>query len=375
MADLKFQLDMDRTAVLELKLGTYIRGDRGQQGPQGEDGPAGTLTDADQATLQDAIDESAASAAAALQSQGAAAGSATAAQSSAQQAAGSVTAAGASATQSANSAQQAAQSATSAAASESDVAQSAQTATAAATAAGNSQTAAHTSETNSANSAAAALASQNAAAGSATAAGTSATAAGTSATNAAASATTAQNASGLILLQTQGPINGGATQNVFNNFVGPYDEYEMVVTGLVAYTDLSQFIVQFSHDNGATFINAQYAYVQMFNSGATVAVNSQTAQNVIQMWGNVSGIGSGAPWGQINGIIRFYNFAAAGATPARLPYCTFDLGGIGSTGSVTSMKGSGALVALNGQPVNGIRIACSGEGFQGGTLSLFGRRR
>jgi hypothetical protein len=245
-----------------------------------------------------------------------------------------------------------------------------------ASAASASAKAAATSETNAADSATGSRTARDASAASATAAGGSATNAATSATEAADSAReAAQSIPGLILLETQGPINGGASQNVFKNFVGPYDQYEMIVTGLVAYTDLTQFFVQFSHDNGATFINTQYSYVQMFNSGATVAVNSQTAQNIIQMWGNVSGINSGPPWGQLNGIIRFFNLAAAGGSPARLPFCTFDLGGVGSTGTVTAMKGSGALVALNGQPVNAIRVGCSGEGFQSGTLSLYGRRR
>lgn len=187
MADLKFQLDMDRTAVLELKLGTYIRGDRGQQGPQGEDGPAGTLTDDDIAFLQAAEDAAAASAAAALTSQGAAAGSASAAATSAGSANSAATQSGASATQSAQSATDAANSATTAANAQSNVAASANAAAA-------SATAAHTSETNAATSAGGAAGSATAAGNSAAAAAGSATAAGTSATNAANSAVQAAQA-------------------------------------------------------------------------------------------------------------------------------------------------------------------------------------
>jgi hypothetical protein len=184
MADLKFLLDMDRTSVLELKLGTYIRGDRGPIGPQGEDGPPGTLTDDDIAFLQSAEDAAAASAAAALQSQGAAAGSASAASASAGSANSSATASGASATQSAQSAAAAAGSATQAAGAQTDVATNANAAAA-------SAQAAHTSETNAATSATGAAGSATAAGNSATAAAGSATAAGTSATNAANSATAA----------------------------------------------------------------------------------------------------------------------------------------------------------------------------------------
>ena len=187
MADLKFQLDMDRTAVLELKLGTYIRGDRGQQGPQGEDGPPGTLTDDDIAFLQAAEDAAAASAAAALTSQGAAAGSASAAATSAGSANSAATQSGASATQSAQSATDAANSATTAANAQSNVAASANAAAA-------SATAAHTSETNAATSAGGAAGSATAAGNSQTAAAGSATAAGNSATNAANSAAQAAQA-------------------------------------------------------------------------------------------------------------------------------------------------------------------------------------
>jgi hypothetical protein len=368
MAALTFQLDADRTAVLELKLGQYMVGPQGETGAQGDPGPTGTMTPQDQDAITKAVNDSAASATASATSAAASAASAQTGLNTLSTLQGvasdATTATSNNALAAANSATAAAASAAAALASQTAAKTSETNSGNSASAAGASQTAAKTSETNSAASAAAALASQNAAKTSETNAGTSATAAATSAAS-----------SALVLLQTQGSIAGGATQNVFNNFVGPYDEYEMVVTGLVAYTDLSQLLVQFSHDNGATFINTQYSYVQMFNSGSTVAVNPQTNQNIIQLWGNVSGIGSGAPWGQINGIIRFYNLAAAGASPARLPYCTFDLGGIGSTGTVTSMKGSGALVALNGQPVNAIKLACSGAGFQGGTMSLYGRKR
>jgi hypothetical protein len=207
---------------------------------------------------------------------------------------------------------------------------------------------------------------------SATQAAQSATAAGESATAAAESAReAAQGAPGLVLLETQGPDGGGVNQNIFRNLTGPYDQYEMVVSGLVAYQDLSQFSVQFSYDNGVSFINTQYASVQIFNSGTNMTVGSLTNQNTIAMWGNMSGILVGAPWGQINGIIRFFNLA----TPARMPYVTFDLGGIGSTGAITRLTGSGALQALPGTPVNALRIFGSSHGFSAGALSLYGRRR
>jgi hypothetical protein len=178
MSDFKFLMDFDRTSVLELKLGTYMKGDRGLQGIQGEDGPAGTLTPEDQATLQGAVNASAASATAALNSQTAAAGSANAAASSATQAASSVTASGANATQAAQSAGAAGQSATDAAAAQGNVAASANAAAA-------SASAAHISETNSAASAGAAAGSQGAAGSSATAAAGSASAAAASAAAAA----------------------------------------------------------------------------------------------------------------------------------------------------------------------------------------------
>jgi hypothetical protein len=86
MAELSFILDSDETAVLELKLGQYMIGPRGDQGQQGEPGPMGTLTPDDTAKLDKAVSQAGTSAANAAGSATAAANSATNAANSAQHA-------------------------------------------------------------------------------------------------------------------------------------------------------------------------------------------------------------------------------------------------------------------------------------------------
>lgn len=184
MGGFAFELEADETAVLELKLGQYIKGDQGATGPTGPAGPQGELSpdDKDYITQQASIAQTAANNAN---------GSATSAAQSASQAQTASTQAQAArdaASQSATSAQTAATNATNSAANAATSATNAQTqatnAAASAAAALASQNAASGSATNAATSAAAALASQNAAA-------TSATNAKTSETNAAASAAAA----------------------------------------------------------------------------------------------------------------------------------------------------------------------------------------
>lgn len=140
MSKLTFELQATRTSLLELKLGEYMIGAKGEQGADGQQGPEGTLTPEDEQKLLDAQN---------------------AAANSANQAAGSAAAAAQSATNAANSA--------------TDATNNGQ---AAANAAAASATAAKTSETNAANSA-------NQAGGSASASAASAAAAKTSETNSA----------------------------------------------------------------------------------------------------------------------------------------------------------------------------------------------
>jgi hypothetical protein len=206
---------------------------------------------------------------------------------------------------------------------------------------------------------------------SATDAGQNATAAAESATAAADSAREAgQSIPGLVLLSTQGPTG---VANVFRDLAG-FDMYELVVTGLIATDDLAELGMHFSWDNGETWVTTnQYNTVTAFTSGAGMAVNPVNAANHIGIWGNISGIPVGTPYGQINGVIRFFNFEAAEA--GRLPSCSFDMAGLGGLGTLTKLDGAGVLVALSGQPVNAFRIFAGGHGFQRGTLSLYGRRR
>ena len=363
MADLKFQLDMDRTAVLELKLGTYIRGDRGPVGAQGETGPAGELTDQDQATLQNAIDASAASAAAALQSQGAAAGSANAASASAGSANSAAVGAGASATQSAQSAAAAAGSATQAAAAQNDVAGNANAAAA-------SAAAAHTSETNAATS-------QGAAAGSASAAAASQTAAKTSETNSAASAAAAASSAasvnnGRVLIQTQGPTN---VANVFANLTD-YDVYELVFDGLLPTNNLQDIGMHFSTDNGATWLTtAQYRYNYALTNNTTTGAPvgaGFSAVNNLTLWGQATNVTGSPFYATYEGIIKFFNFRR----PAVAPSALFDMSGVGSGSQAFGrLSGSGQYLALTGQPINAFRIFCGSAGFSRGALSLYGYKR
>jgi hypothetical protein len=175
MSDLTFILDSDETAVLELKLGQYMLGERGYTGQDGPPGPPGTLTPDDEATLQKAVTDSQASASAAS---GSATASAQSAASAANSAALAQSSGQAAATAAQNSANDAAASASSATGSASDAtaksvaaAASATASQASATAADASKTAAKTSETNSKTSETNSAASAAAAASSALSAG------------------------------------------------------------------------------------------------------------------------------------------------------------------------------------------------------------
>lgn len=191
MGGFAFELEADETAVLELKLGQYIKGDQGATGPTGPAGPQGELSpdDKDYITQQASIAQTAANNA--NGSATSAAQSASQAQTASTQAQGARDAASQSATNAANSAAAALASQNNANTAATTATTQAGYASASAAAAKTSETNAAASATNAANSAAAALASQNAAAGSATAAAGSATAAATSATNAKTSETNA----------------------------------------------------------------------------------------------------------------------------------------------------------------------------------------
>lgn len=176
---MQFELDADETAVMELKLGQYIKGDKGDQGGDGPTGPAGSLTPEDMALINTATANAQASAS---QAQG-----------SANAAAQSATTASTQATNSANSAQSAQQFANAAAASATNAAGSSAAAGQQAANAAASATAAAQSATNASNSAATSSTWAGQSQTSATASAASATQSAQSASSAAGSASGAQS--------------------------------------------------------------------------------------------------------------------------------------------------------------------------------------
>lgn len=117
MSDISFLLDADESAALELKLGQYMVGQKGEQGQDGQQGPPGTLTPEDEALLAQAVSDANAAASQAAGSASSASQSASNAKTSETSAKASETASAANATSAAGSAGDAASSANTASAS------------------------------------------------------------------------------------------------------------------------------------------------------------------------------------------------------------------------------------------------------------------
>jgi len=163
----------------------------------------------------------------------------------------------------------------------------------------------------------------------------------------------------LVFLSKQTPV--AAASITFTSLITTtYNDYVLRITNLTGDQAFADINVQYSSDNGATYLNtADYVWTQLGqNSGGTIATTfgGQTSANIFTNNENVANSQGG-------GVVEFFNITAGNAFPIYISRTYY--GGAFST--FCSQGGQYNVVTA----VNAIKLLASAGTFSG-TFKLYG---
>lgn len=169
-----------------------------------------------------------------------------------------------------------------------------------------------------------------------------------------------------ILLSNQ-TASGSATID-FTSFASPlYSSYKIYLRNIVPATNAVHFIIQFSTDNGVTWISTNYVWAFIFNIGAAASnATGQVANNTVADATSIYLTDVAGTAGFINGEIEFYNINVAKITTMQ--------GVIMNAPDSNNNDGINTCMGTNtaNTTINAIRFKMSSGNIASGTLNLYG---
>ena len=154
-----------------------------------------------------------------------------------------------------------------------------------------------------------------------------------------------------------------------------FDVYELVFDGLLPVVDNLALAMQFSNDNGATFIDSDYQHTIVFSYSDGRGPSNDASWgplSVMRLYGGLRNVGGAPLFAQYSGRVHLHNFRRTDVCPSAI----WEAEGIaGDTSAACHLTGSGRLLNLTGHPINCFRLwpmPGGGISFQRGKMMLYG---
>jgi hypothetical protein len=210
------------------------------------------------------------------------------------------------------------------------------------------------------------------------ASGTTSTGAFQQITNGSAGQVLTANASGLpsfknssggawTLLQTQNASNSASITFDSTLITATYNNYVLVITGALSVVDLPNMLLQFSTNNGSSYLTGSYVYgINSWAWNTNAAVNGSASSAAAIVIGSLRD--PSAAVGPFNGTYWFYNMVSGASST--FPYVMGDYVGTDNLANTARALTIGTWQAP--LVVNNFQITMASGNISSGTFSLYG---